>query len=180
MAAITTRVRDALTSRLITAWSNTVDEMAPSYPDLAPDEVEALRSVDWTGAVRPQFFSGNFDLTSIEDADDLTWPVAILRVTEARNEGTTKFREFSGTVTAALELVLQWPTSSPPAASVLRVVDLAVDVFYRLFHAYAWVGGLTADGIAYSGDATVILSPLVAGDDWRQSVTAEFQFGVDV
>jgi hypothetical protein len=173
MPKITKAVRDAVRARLMhpqQGWNATMAAVAPGYGvppvllDFAP------------GANR--FFEGFVHPDQVEATTAMRYPLAVLYGTIAQNRNFTKHAMFSGQVQMVFQVWLSWRKGNAVQNSE-DLVDAVEDTLVRVFNDHAWEAAYT-EPLVYNGDLAIARAQLeMAGEHWRQGITARMTFEVD-
>lgn len=176
MAQISKRVRDLIRGRLASTWTLKLAMSQHSY-QCSPADKDALNKIDWLGATKQQVFAGDIDPDVLDETITAAKPICTVWTESADEDGDSKFKLFSGTVTAYVRIY--WEGLKPEAFQ--EVLDLAEDAFVECFKDHDWLGGLQVVTMAPRG---VSLSRTgvqgEAGKNWRQSITVRLTMGVDL
>lgn len=173
MPRITKAVRDAVRARLMDpayGFNAAMAAVAGSYG------VQPLALDFAPGANR--FYEGFVHPDQVEASAATRYPLAVLYGTIAQNRNFTKHAVFSGQVQVVFQVWLSWRKGNA-VANTEDLVDAVEDALVRVFNDHAWEAAYTAP-LVYNGDLAIARAQIeMAGEHWRQGITARMTFEVD-
>ena len=171
MPGISKLVRDAIRARLAAAYEDTLGPICLAYSISRP------QAIVFDQPKSPNFFMGQLHPDMIEGSTVKSYPMAVLYTVSSANENLEKFREFSGRVTANLDIYLSW-RSNHALHDHETLGDAVEQTLYRVFNDPEWADAY--DAFVYNGDLSVVRRPLEqAAQHWRQAISARLVCQVD-
>lgn len=173
MPRITKAVRDAVRERL----EDPVHGLNAQLADLAPSYGVQPIALDFTPGGN-RFFESFVHPDQVEASTAMRYPLAMLYGTIAQNRNRTKHTRFSGPVQAVFQVWLSWRRGNA-AANTEDLVDAVEDALVRVFQDDRWEAAYTPP-LVYNGEIAIARAQLeMAGEHWRQGITARLTFEVD-
>ena len=178
MASISKLVRDAVYSRLTSAWAAKLAGIVASYTGVSAADKAKLAAIDWTGA-KKQVYQGQVNVDQLEATSPILWPLVILFTSDIAHDGEELFITFSGSVVMNIELHYTWKKSAA-LPNFDEFMDLIEETVIAVFHDKSWIGALSS--ITYKGQMTAQRGQVqdTVGENWAQAISFRLIFGVDV
>ncbi len=169
---ISKRARDAVRARLghgTLGWQAAHGAIATAYavPPIALD----------LGVASKQFVEGYLTPSQMEDTTAFRYPLFCLYTAAAKQTNEESGRLWSGVVSIRLDIHFSWRKGNA-LRDYETTLDAAEAALAQIFEARTWPEAY-AEPLAYGSDLEVTRRPLqLAGDNWRQTLSASLSFGV--
>jgi hypothetical protein len=139
--------------------------------------VAELPRIDWTPEAR-QFFQAQISFEDLVDSDNPATPCVFLYTVGSENQNRSKFQIFAGEIEVRIDIEIEVKGTAAPE-TFEDYADLVEESIIRCFNS-PWDETAGGTNVTYNGRFKAERSAVKQddADAWRQTISANFIFGV--